>query len=329
MIDIVSQNNLDVTFFISNDEPSFKVAALVLGLMKKGYTCDGESAAIPITKTYGNEILTGIRTRFTKQKYSDLEYSRYHRPRSVFKRIIYDNNETVFKFSITKGIAFNKINSEIRISPSEMDKNNIINNTIMSRYSRHLNVNDLKISIPQITSQYNIQDNIDSYHDNDRELLDKQINMGIIRFKEIENNFRVIFPCLAISNITKAPSPNQSITFAEFEKLLKHKDVIDNVTIPSTYTRNRFIDLCNIFKNNKVIDKLKSNNFEFRKVSTYNRQTKLNVSFFGITMISDSEFEVFRYFDHPGINFCADFLDKTGTLDKVEANMSKEIIAGI
>ena len=106
--------------------------------------------------------------------------------------------------------------------------------------------------------------------------------------------------------------------------MIKYGNIFDHTAYPSKNAKNQFIELCEIFNNNNVLKKLKANGLEFIK-----DLKRLKIELFGIQIINVLDLLKFKYLDHPGINFCADFLDKSNTFGIIEAKMSKEIISRI
>jgi hypothetical protein len=113
-------------------------------------------------------------------------------------------------------------------------------------------------------------------------------------------------------------------TFSEFERFSKYSDMIKDIKIPSDDARRKFIELCEIFRLNNVIKNIKVNNFELIR-----NDGCLKIRLFGITIAIMSNLKHFLYFDHPGINFVADFIDKNDMLNNIEAKISKEIFTRI
>jgi hypothetical protein len=113
-------------------------------------------------------------------------------------------------------------------------------------------------------------------------------------------------------------------TFSEFERFNKYSNMIKDVGKPSEEARRKFIELCEIFRLNNIIKNIKVNNFELIQNSGC-----LKIKLFGITMAIMSNAKHFLYFDHPGVNFVADFIDKNNMLNNIEAKISKEIFIRI
>jgi len=323
MLQILSKTNLDITLFIGNDESIHKVTGLVLGLHKKGYRCEGSGATVSTFMTGGDgNSIEGLRVRFTKS--SDSGYGRFSR--SFFKRKITKDGATI-TLDISRGTKLrHKTSVSVRIVPSSEDKRTLSNIDIISRYSRHIKTSEAIVDIGDIISSADIDNdcfsNKSSEEDNNNSAL--LLDTVVTRVKDLETNYKYLYPFLCVQNLTKKQSLS-AITLAEFNKFAKQTDIIEEVSMPTKCARQKFIELCDIFKSNTVLNKLKANNFEFRK----DARNSLSVDLFGFELINEINFKHFKYFDHPGINFCADYLDKSKTFDIIEAKVSKEIITRI
>ena len=333
MLQVVSQTDLDTVLFIGNDEPVHKIVGLNLGLLKKGFHCDGTGAitATFMTNAVGNAI-EGLRTRFTKTTqhqsnlYSSRHSRRYFSNKSFFKRKTVEDNTTT-ELTVSRGIKSNsKVEVSLRISPSVEDRKKLLEIDIISKYSRHIKTTDEMAIFPNIYSSLDLNENDFSPKTDEQEEASKvHLDVAVSRVKDFETNFKYLYPFLVMRNFTGTSNTTlQQISLAEFDKFARQIDIIEEVTIPSKFARKQFIEICDIFKNNNVLTKLKANNFEFRK-----NGNNLCVDFFGIQLVNEKEFKHFQYLDHPGINFCADFLEKSRTFNIVEAKISKEIITRI
>lgn len=335
MLKVVSQTNLDTIIFIGDDEPTYKITGLILGLFKKGFCCEGRGAT---TTTFmmdqdGNSI-NGIRVRFSKITSTvSQSYRRFSAQRSYFKRQITNSSGTTFILDITKGINFrDKATISINATPSEEEQRKLFVNNILSKYSRHIKCTNDLIKLPPIISTADINDSDlltaskeSILDEKEKEMSKIRLDTIVTRVQNLEENYQYLYPVLSMRVLSgREDMTKQPISLAEFDKFSKQIDVIKEVSIPSNDARNKLIELCNIFSKNNVLQKLKANNFEFVKISD-----DLIINFFGIPIIREHDFRVFKYFDHPGINFCADYLDKTKTFDIIEAKISKEIITRI
>jgi hypothetical protein len=316
--------------FIGHDEPTSKILGLNLGLLKKGFRCDGTGA---ITTTFMPDSydrnVEGIRVRFTKTEQRQISSSRYSKyssnNRSFFKRVTNIEN-TKTELTISRGVRHNgKTEISIRVTPSIEDRKKLFDIDIVSRYSRHIRTTEDITILPTIQSSADVNDDNLSPKPEEEESAKLYLDTIVTRAKEFDDSFKYIYPFLVMRNFTGISNTTlQQISLAEFDKFNRQMDIIHEVSIPSNCARKNFIEICDIFKNNNVLTKLKANNFEFRK-----DRNNLLVDFFGVTLINEENFKVFQYFDHPGINFCADFLDKSRTFNIVEAKISKEIITRI
>jgi hypothetical protein len=326
MLQVLSQTNLDLTMFIGNDEPTFKIAGLNLGLFKKGYHCEGTGAIATtfMSDPYGKHI-EGLRTRFTKTENARYHHSRYSQSRSHFKRKVNVEN-TLIDLTVSRGIKRNgKVEVSVRIVPSDEDRKKLLENDIVSKYSRHIKTSEEMVIIPVFNSSVDVNSNDFFPKTEEEESANLHLDTIVARVKDFEESHKHLYPFLVMRNFTGlSNSTHQEISLAEFDKFTRQISIIEDVSIPTKCARKKFIEICDIFKNNNVLTKLKANNFEFCKTSK-----GLAIEFFGIQLVNEEEFKHFQYFDHPGINFCADYLDKSKTFDIVEAKISKEIITRI
>ena len=327
MLQVLSKTNLDTTLFIGNDEPTYRIIGINIELFKKGYHCDGIGATATtfMADACCNNV-EGLRTRFTKTEVPNRKNSNYSNRsvRTYFKRKVVNDN-TGIELIISNIKYHYNVDFSIRISPSLQDQQKLLEGDILSRYSRHIKTTEEMVILPDIYTTMNVD--TDDFKPVQEKIDEAQLHLDTIvaRTKEFEDNFKIMYPLLVLrsfANVSNRTGAN--ISLSEFDKLSRQSNIIENVSIPSIPARKQFIELCDIFKNNNVIPELKANNFEFR-----NDHGDLVVSFFGIEMIRERNFKHFQFFDHPGINFCADYLDKSRTLDIIEAKLSKEIITRI
>lgn len=334
MLQVLSQTNLDTTLFIGNDEPNFKLVGLNLGLLKKGYHCEGTGAiATTFMVDSTGKNIEGLRTRFTKTEGSQsydprYRYSSYNRNqtiRSFFKRKITTEN-TATELTVSRGLRSNRTEITFRLVPSSEDRKKLFDIDIISRYSRHIKTTEEMAVLPNIQSSVELNnDDFKTKTEEQEEAAKLHMDSAVARTKEFEESFKYLYPLLVLRNFTgTSNSTIQQISLAEFDKFSRQIGILEEVSIPTKCARKKFIELCEIFRDNNVLTKLKANNFEFNKNNKH-----LMISFFGIQIVNEESFKHFQFFDHPGINFCADFLDKSRTFDTVEAKISKEIITRI
>lgn len=336
MLQVLSKTNLDLTMFIGNDESHHKIVGLNLGLFQKGYHCEGTGAiATTFMTDLSGKSIEGLRTRFTKtdssnsynsssRYYNNSSRGRYSASRSHFNRKI-TNENTISEMRISRGIRSNRTEIDMKILPSSGDRKMLFDCDIVSRYSRHIKTTEEMTILPCIQSKLELNNENFSPKLGEEEEAKLHMDSVVVKVREFEENFKCLYPFLVLRNFTGiSNTAAQEISLAEFGKFARQIDIIQEVSIPSKCAKKKFIEICEIFRDNKVLTKLKANNFEFRKLNN-----RLSVEFFGIQMINDDNFKPFRFFDHPGINFCADYLDKSRTFDSIEAKISKEIITRI
>ena len=323
MIKVLSQTNLDLVMFIGDNEIYSKIVGLNFGLLKKGFYCEGVGSISSSSITEDNANHIGLRVRFTKTTrpgHKSIENSFFKRKTNI------DNTEIEMKLS--KGVKYNK-KTEItfRVTPSNADCVRLLENDILSNYSRHIKTTRDMATLPDITTSADIkEEDFRPKTDEEKVAGDLHLDTVVTRVKEFEENYKHLYPLLMMRNFTGiSNTTTHDMSLAEFCKFSKQVNVIKEVSIPTICARKKFIELCDIFKNNKVLTTLKANNFEFRK----DHSNSLIIEFFGVSMVKETGFNHFKYLDHPGINFCADYLDKSRTFDIVEAKISKEIITRI
>jgi len=158
----------------------------------------------------------------------------------------------------------------------------------------------------------------------EEEELKNTMDLAVYKTKVFEENYRAMYPLLVLKNFSGEGGGEHLTTFSEFERFNKYSNMIKDVEKPSEDARRKFIELCEIFRLNKVIKNIKVNNFEVIQQDDY-----LKIRLFGITIAITTNLKHFLYFDHPGINFVADFIDKNDMLNNIEAKISKEIFTRI
>lgn len=325
MLKILSQTTTDTVLFIGDDEPLSKVVGLNLGLLKKNYIIDSLGALQTTSLSEGYNEYVGLRARFTKSRVQRNSYSS-----SLFKRITMDQDKnTRFELKITKGIRiYDRACVYINLSPAEADIRSLLTNDIISKYSRHIKTTEDMCKLPEMLFTTDVSnEDINPKTEEHEEESKRHLDITIARIQFFEKNYKQIYPLMMLKNFSGSGLGIQhEISLAEFIKIDRYMNLINETTIPTTCARKKFIEICQIFKNNNVLPKFKANNFEFIKSPNKN---SLLVKVFGIPVFEETKFEHFRYLDHPAINFCADFLDRSRLFDPVEAKISKEIITRI
>ena len=330
MLRILSQTNLDTTMFIGADEPNYKIVGLNLGLFEKGFICEGMGAIATTFMNDGTKDIEGLRTRFTKSnnQFSASHSNRYanrYQQKTFFKRKTNIDN-TIMELTVSN--VSNRFHTEIslRITPSPQDCQTLLDYDIVSKYSKHVKTTETMTILPEIRTNIDLKaDDFNPKKSEDIEAAKLHLDAAVVKTKEFEENFKYLYPLLVLRNFSGINNLTmQKISLSEFDKFSRVSEIIGEVSIPTKDARTQFIELCDIFKNNTVLPKLKANNFEFRKEGGY-----LSVSLFGIQLIREENFKHFKYLDHPSINFCADYLDISKTLNTIETKISKEIFTRI
>lgn len=318
MIEIINQTNLDTSFFISDQAPTFQVVALNLGLIKKGYTCGGTESIVKSSRLIKGQYYSGIQARFSKaytQRYG----------RSYFKRSFVTDDETKIDLSVTnifRNRSIGNISCDINISPIQISIDQASNNIV--KFTKHLKPTErmCKINNICIDSKTVIQHLSDPNPEQENDIK-QQFDTLVYRIKTFEKNFIKMYPMLMLRNFSGEVGA-QRTTLAEFDKFSRFIDIIDQVTMPSEEARKKFIDICEIFRSNNVINNIKVNSLELTKENSC-----LRIKLFGIPLLKEIEIKHFMFLDHPGLNFVADFVDKTNMFDNIEAKISKEIFTRI
>jgi len=159
--------------------------------------------------------------------------------------------------------------------------------------------------------------------ENANDNLEKSIESAICRVKIFEENYRKLYPLLMMRKIGGV-SGNHTMTFAEFERFEKYSSIIKDCSFPTNIARKKFIELCEIFRLNTILKNIRINNLELVRENNC-----LGIKLFGIALVHERTLKHFLYFDHPNINFIADFVDKTNMFNNLEAKISREIFIRI
>lgn len=309
MIKVISQAPL--TIFIGDDEPSFNIIKLNLGLFVKGYY-EGAITDSREQDSNGN-LIPGRKIEFTKQLHaSTLQYNSPY----FFTR---KTNTPLLSTQLVVSKMSRVIDVSLTIESFDDNDFNVPAN-IISRCSRHVEIpKDTTLKFPSISCTVEMR----NFNLEDKSKILKFADHTVDVFKDFEQNFKHLYPILILRNFLYSQSRLSKITIpsSTVEKILKHYKIIENISMPIKSARDRFIEICEIFQNNKAVYKLKAKNVKFVKYPS-----RLLVYLLGILIIDEKEFGHFRYFDHPAINFCADYLDKSGSFDSIESKISNEII---
>lgn len=311
MIEIVNQNKLDTLLFIANDTPPSKLIGINLGLMKKGYTCTGMDSITKSSYLSGQQYYDGIKVRYTKTRESRRNFH-------FNLKNVTEDSETIS--TVITELFGRGIDVSLEITPSIR----FVNCEIIRRFSQHLILNDSFRTLPRlrIAERVNIlPQNLQPIDksDSDEHLIDQLI----YKLKIFEENYHNIYPLLILQNFASTEYV-QRISLTNCEKIIQFSNMLSKLSIPPFETRKKFIDICQIFKDNKVINRIKVNNLEFVKDDSC-----LNVSLFSIKLVQEVELKRFLFFDHPGINLLTDYINKYNLFDNIEAKMAKEIFIRI
>ena len=322
MLQIVSQTNLDTVIFMSDDTPMYQVVGLNLGLLKKKFLCIGTEGLNRSSKLIDGKYYDGLQARFTKS--NSTSYNRYSANRTFFKRVVKDDekHETMHLTIANMYRHLDNISIQMKLNtPMKADQGVI---SQVEKLSSHVKISERLQNLCDI----NLSSNIPLINKNiktseEEEELKNTMDLAVYKTKVFEENYRTIYPLLVLKNFS-GESGEHHTTFSEFERFNKYSNMIKDVEKPSEDARRKFIELCEIFRLNKVIKNIKVNNFEVIQQDDY-----LKIRLFGITIAITTNLKHFLYFDHPGINFVADFIDKNDMLNNIEAKISKEIFTRI
>jgi len=328
MLQIVSQTNLDTVIFMSDDTPMSQIVGLNLGLLKKKFLCIGTDGLNRSSRLIDGKYYDGLQARFTKS--NSTSYSRYSPNKTFFKRVVKDDekDETMHLTIMNNGYNgyLDNINIQMKLNTPQKADQDIISQ--VEKLSSHVKISETMQNLCDINLSSNIQlfinKNITTSEEEEKEELKNTINLAVYKTKIFEENYRTLYPLLVLNNFSGEGGRERHMTFSEFEKFNKYSDMIKDVEKPSEDARKKFIELCEIFRLNKVIKNIKVNNFELIQQDDH-----LKIRLFGITMAVTTNLKHFLYFDHPGINFVADFIDKNNMLNNIEAKISKEIFTRI
>ncbi len=323
MLQVVSQTNLDTVIFISDDAPMSQVVALNLGLFKKKFLCVGTEGLIRSSKLINGQYYDGLQARFTKS--NSTSYNRYSANRTFFKRVVKDD-EKHESMHLTISNAYRQLdNINIQMKLSTPPKADPCVISQVKNLSSHVKISEKTQNLCDIDISSNISfvSNNTITSKEEEEELKNTMDLAVYKTKVFEENYRTIYPLLVLKNFS-GESGEHHTTFSEFERFNKYSNMIKDVGKPSEEARRKFIELCEIFRLNKVIKNIKVNNFELIQ-----NEGCLKVRLFGIPIAIMSNAKHFLYFDHPGVNFVADFIDKNDMLNNIEAKISKEIFTRI
>jgi hypothetical protein len=307
---------------MSDDTPMSQIVGLNLGLLKKKFLCIGTEGLNRSSKLIDGKYYDGLQARFTKS--NSTSYNRYSANRTFFKRVVKDDekHETMHLTIANMYRHLDNISIQMKLNtPMKADQGVI---SQVEKLSSHVKISERLQNLCDI----NLSSNIPLINKNiktseEEEELKNTMDLAVYKTKVFEENYRAMYPLLVLKNFS-GESGEHHTTFSEFERFNKYSNMIKDVEKPSEDARRKFIELCEIFRLNKVIKNIKVNNFEVIQQDDY-----LKIRLFGITIAITTNLKHFLYFDHPGINFVADFIDKNDMLNNIEAKISKEIFTRI
>jgi len=320
MLQIVSQTNLDTVIFMSDDTPMSQIVALNLGLLKKKFLCVGTDGLIRSSKLIDGKYYDGLQARFSKSNLA----SHHSHNRTFFKRIVRDDEkQETMQLTIANVYRhLDNVSIQIRLNtPTKADQNVV---SQIQNLFRHSTLSEKTQNLCDIIISSNISFINNMMTSKEETELKDTIDLTVYKIKVFEENHRAIYPLLMLQNFSGEGGGEHQTTFSEFERFTKYSDMIKDIKTPSYDARKKFIDLCEIFRLNNVIKNIKVSNFELIRNGDC-----LKIRLFGITLAVTFNLKHFLYFDHPGINFVADFINKNDMLNNIEAKISKEIFTRI
>lgn len=318
MIQVEQKQTIDniVTIFVSDDEPLYKYAALFLKMLQKNYTTgrDRVEDISPIFNVEHNCYGNRIKFYRTANALNDYSYMTV----KMSKTSQNDQLEGQMLFKIRNQGGYMDCKYEILFS-DDYGKNPPI---ILKQYSRNMNTS--KLFFPKIVADIEFRNDSSKQKKSDEDNMsyfDDIINKLIF----FENNIKTTKTLGLLSSFCEPEVGLIKIKIREFAKLNKYSSIIDQIGMPTQKSRNRLLELCTILKTSNIIELLKIGVLTFIKNNLATSMT-LKIKLSNFTLVHEKNFNYFKYLDHPGINFLADFLDKANLFDAVEARISKEIM---
>lgn len=313
MIEVVERQESSTTVFISDDELFYKTNAILFAFNQKGLT------------TYDEFVKSGVQYKDKSGRFIQFIEPLVHSPKSyVFNNIRFNNSKKINDITFTSYSTIRRLDLDFEYY-IKTNSHQTGQNLIYPRFSKYLipNNNHIEYRIRH-NYRYDYSDTPEGIKQRGMEcnrilnrmiLLETEIAESLMIPAAIQNCF-----CRNLSNI-------ENISLNEVAKIKPHLNALKESKIPNKVTRKKFIELCQIMKDNKIIENLKMNMISFNK-SRVDFKT-ISCKFSGFEIFNERQFERYLYLDHPGINFIADFLDKADLLDTLEARISKEILTKI
>jgi len=290
---IITQTNNNINIFIPASTQTYQLLDLCLGLLQKKFFCSDQI-----------DVNGGTNVQFTK--INSLTKIRNY----MFQRKVYNENE-IINFSLIK--FKDKFTCTIKISPIKIQQkiHDLIQNFLNDLTSSEKVLKEIQPIIIKSSISFIFDD------ESDKENL-KLINNIVQKVKLVEENYTRIYKLIALQYLSKIDAASH-FQLNEMEKFIKN-ELINNINPSSKETRKKFIELCQLFKSNKLINKIKVNNIDFEL-----KINKLKIKIFGITIIIINDIKHTLYFDHIGVNFIIDFIDKNNLISNIERKISTEV----
>lgn len=311
MITVENKNQINnsVTMFISDDEPLYKYSAIFVKMLQQNYITGQDSQNDISNAIYSQNNIAGKRIKFYKVHHAISSYS-------------FLNTNTA-KFDFKNSLKLLSTNHRGNITfKYDITFNENLTDLSLEKYSK--NMISIQSSFPKIEASIDFDNKVLLPTEEDKltNILGK-----MMFFEQHYEKIKIFCHLTAFCNHDNTFKMN----LREFSKLNKYISFIDQIGKPTNSARRQFLELCAILKDNKIIDNLKINMLTFNKIKQYGSDnlSTLKIKFLNFPIIHEKTFGRFNYLDHPGINFLADFLDKAGLLDIVEARISKEILTKI
>ena len=316
---ILKQTNDEIKILIPHQESTSSCISLFFGLLDKGFLS---------TKTNIKNS-----DRFISSNDEEFIFTRplNNRLNEYFKRSIKKDSRNIDL--IIQRITTSSIDVNFDIHLVEDDKFLFFNKKVKKLFNNST-LSYGKVELPdKITclnsipiQKYNLTMNDDDF----KKYIKKKvtsINNCMSRVSNIENNFTSIFPLIAIELLCFKPTTKKTLSMMNFCKLLDLKYIFESADSSiDKAIKTRFIDICNIFLKNNIINKLKVGSFEFLKTRM---STAMQVVFNGLILVNIQNLNHFLYMNHPGITLCTHIINELKLFEKIETKLSTEIITQI
>lgn len=155
--------------------------------------------------------------------------------------------------------------------------------------------------------------------------VDDYIHKTILKLKFLEENIDMLEELIILHRLTVKRKDN-TFQINNFYQLNCYIDKLVNIFYPSIETRKNLIS--DILLIRRVCKNIMVKTVPFT-VTTISQLNNIKIDIAGITIFDENELNMFKYIDHPGLNFFIGMVDSFDIVNKIRAFLQKKLIKAL